>query len=414
MTKRTAGVIRAMAGLALAVGGAAAAQDSPLSAHPETAPSEKLLWPAAESGTLRNAVQLTPPSLFHKAGEAYFSKYARWIIFQAIPATPEGIEPDKHYSMYIARLKRDEHDKVIGMESPIEISPPGSANTCGFFDPKVPFRVIFGTTRTPYEEQGAPGFQRESSTYSWEFPESMDVCRRVIPMLREDFLPGLPKEVNFRYGKDSTEPVPVWEAPGYEAECAFHPSGEFIVYTWMNPETKDADIYLRDLFGRRSLPMITADGYDGGPFFSPDGRSICYRSDRKGDGKLQIFVAELEVDGAGKPTGRVLAERPVTDDDNVNWAPFWDPTGEFLVFTTSAEGHSNYEVYSVQVPLGANAGKKPSELKRKRITHGPGFDGLPAFSDDGTLMMWTSQRRTDSNEKGSSQVWIAETVDLRP
>jgi len=413
MTKRVVSVMCAAAGLAASCWAHVPDQDSPISATPDAGPSPKLEWPQAESGTLRHAVQLTPPQLFHKAGEAYFSKYARWIIFQAVALPPDGIEPDKHYAMYIAKLTRDEAGKVTGMESPIEISPPGSANTCGFFDPKVPFRVIFGTTRTPYEAENAPGFQRETSTYSWEFPTTMDVCRRVIPALREDFLPGLPQEVKFRYGKDATEAVPVWEAPGYEAECAFHPSGEFIVYTWMNPQTNDADIYLRDLRGRASIPLVTHKGYDGGPFFSADGNSICYRSDRNGDGKLQVFVAELELNADGKPTG-LKAEHAVTADEHVNWAPFWHPSGEFLVYTTSAEGHHNYEVYSVEVPLGSNAGKSPAELKRKRITHAPGFDGLPSFSDDGTLMMWTSQRQPNSNEKGSSQVWIAETVDMKP
>lgn len=414
MTKRLLGGWCAIAGLSGACLAHVPDQDGgAMSATPPEERSAKLEWPAAEAATLRHAVQLTPPSLFHKAGEAYFSKYARWIIFQAIAQPPEGLEPDKHYAMYIARLRRDEDGRVVGMESPIEISPPGSANTCGCFDPKVPYRVIFGTTRTPYEGEDAPGFQRDTSTYTWEFPPSMDVCRRVIPMLREDFLPGLPAEVNFRYGKDAYEPLPIWEAPGYEAECAFDPSGEFIVYTWMDPKTNDADIYLRDLRGRRSIPLVTHKGYDGGPFFSPDGRWICYRSDRNGDGKLQVFIAELEVDADGRPTG-LKAEHAVTADAHVNWAPFWHPSGEFLVYTTSAEGHHNYEVYAVEAPLGANAGKAPSELRRKRITHAPGFDGLPSFSDDGALMMWTSQRQTGSNEKGSSQVWIAETVDLRP
>ncbi len=380
---------------------------------PESERSPKLQWPAAESDTLRNAVRLTPPETFHKAGEAYFSKYSRWIVFQAIEKPPEGVEPDKHYGMYVAKLIRDESGRVTGMEPPLHISPIGSANTCGFFDPKVPYRVIFGSTVREYNAESAPGFQRESSKYQWEFPESMDICRRVIPTLIEDFLPGLPAEAKINLRADAAEPVPIFSMPGYEAECAFSPDGFYIVYTWVREGTTDADIWLYDLRARRSIALVREPGYDGGPFFSPDGKSICYRSDRKGDGHLQVFVGELQFDANGNPVG-LMKEHAVTADEHVNWAPFWHPSGEFLVYTTSAEGHDNYEVYSVEVPLGANAGKSPEELKRKRITTAAGFDGLPAFSEDGALLMWTSQRQPDSNEKGSSQLWIAETVNVRP
>ena len=41
------------------------------------------------------------------------------------------------------------------------------------------------------------------------------------------------------------------------------------------------------------IRIVQAKGYDGGPFFSPDGKRICYRSDRHGDNMLQIFVADL-------------------------------------------------------------------------------------------------------------------------
>ena len=35
---------------------------------------------------------------------------------------------------------------------------------------------------------------------------------------------------------------------------------------------------------------MAADGYDGGPFFSPDEKMICYRSDRQLNDLLQIYV----------------------------------------------------------------------------------------------------------------------------
>ena len=40
--------------------------------------------------------------------------------------------------------------------------------------------------------------------------------------------------------------------------------------------------------------LVNSKGYDGGPFFSPDGQWICYRSDRKGDDLLKEVRASPE------------------------------------------------------------------------------------------------------------------------
>ena len=45
-----------------------------------------------------------------------------------------------------------------------------------------------------------------------------------------------------------------------------------------------------DADGTNLRQITDAPGYDGGPFFSPDGKRIIYRSDRKENDLLQIFV----------------------------------------------------------------------------------------------------------------------------
>ena len=64
-------------------------------------------WRELEAPLLSGHVQLTTEADFVKAGEAYFSPNADWIIFQAVPAPDDGAQPDIHYSMYIAPLERD-------------------------------------------------------------------------------------------------------------------------------------------------------------------------------------------------------------------------------------------------------------------------------------------------------------------
>ena len=47
-----------------------------------------------------------------------------------------------------------------------------------------------------------------------------------------------------------------------------------------------------------------------------------------------------------------------------------------------------------------------------RITNANGFDGLPVFNPEGSMMMWTAQRGQDRNNEGrpSSQLWLAKTT----
>ena len=371
-------------------------------------------WAVAERGVLRDHVRLTSPDRFIKAGEAYFSPYARWIVFQAIPKPEAGEEPSEHYAMYVARLTRDADGRITGMDEPIRISPPGSANTCGYFNPRRPYEVLFASTRTPpAQAEQQPGYQRESGRYVWPFHHDMNVYRTYIPEIIEDMLPGIPVDLG---GNKPHTPVAVFQRDGYTAECAYGPDGAQIVYAQVDPETEDADIYIYDMRTRAHNKIVSAKGYDGGPFFSPDGRRIVYRSDRDSDGKLQVFVGVLELDARGAAVG-LREERAVTANDHVNWAPVWHPSGAFIAYTTSEVGHHQYEVFTVQAPVDDRARANPAELQRRRITHSRGFDGLPVFSDDARFMMWTSQRNhpdDPTDTPPSSQVWVAEIIDITP
>ena len=94
-------------------------------------------------------------------------------------------------------------------------------------------------------------------------------------------------------------------------------------------------------------------------------------------------------------TPREPPSGPLTNNDFVNWGPFWHPDSTHIVYSTSRHGHSNYEVYLMNVDTGAE----------ERITYHDGFDGLPVFSPDGKQLMWTSNSRgTDRN----SQLFIAD------
>ncbi|MDX2115697.1 MAG: hypothetical protein SFZ24_08775 [Planctomycetota bacterium] len=364
-------------------------------------------WRELEAGALTGHVQLTFPEQFARAGEAYFSPDGAWVIFQAIPAAAAGEAPATVYAMYVARLQRDERGAPTGLTGVMEVSPPGSANTCGFFHPTERGRIIFGSTLTAPASKAPAGYQRGTSTYAWQFPTEMEVVTRMVVQVATG---GAQLTEELLLPQGATDPTPLWRRDGYDAECSYSVDGRFIVYTRVDPETLDPDLYVFDTKEGVHTPLVTEGGYDGGPFFSPDGRWICYRSDRAGDDNLQLFVAELEVDEDTGAIRGVARERQLTENGHVNWAPFWHPGGSFLVYTTSEQGHANYEVYAIDARGEA---KTP---RTKRLTHAPGFDGLPAFDARGEWMMWTSQRggKRAGEERASSQLWVARVVNAEP
>lgn len=326
--------------------------------------------PAGREASLTDIVQLTTG--FARAGEAYFSPDMNWIIFQA------SRERDAHYQMFLAKVNWED-DRIIGAGAPMQISDENSRNTCGYFSPDGK-HIIFGSTAGKERpDEAAGGYQRQGRSYVWSFPAGMEVF--VVENWQHGQLVG---------GRNHVLERPLTDNDVYDAECAYSPDGKWICFT--RGAGKDADIYVMRADGSGAVKVIGADGYDGGPFFSPDGKRLVYRSDRKGNDLLQVFAADLAFDETGNVTG-IKQERQLTNDDNVNWGPYWHPGGKHIVYATSAHGHQNYELY-----LMRDDGTQPT-----RITYAAGADVLPTFSPDGKWLMWTSKRTPD----GTTQVFAA-------
>lgn len=343
-------------------------------------------WRVDEASNLVDPVQLTFNDRFVKAGESYFSPDGERVIFQAVEQV-EGEPPADFYAMFVADLVRDDLGRTRSIENIRRISPEGSANTCGWFHPVDPDIVIFGTTMEPPSDETPPGYQRGSGRYRWQFPPEMRIVAT---------------DLGVNDGTVETLDQLVGDGTSYVAEGSFSPDGRHLLYTSL--EAGQGDIFVKDLATGITVHLVAAPGYDGGPFFSPDGRRIAYRSDRHANNLLQVFVSDLAFDDAGTIVG-IEREIQVTDDGHVNWCPFWHPDGRHLVYATSAVGHRNYEVFQVDAAEDSTA--SPPSMKYgtglRRVTFGPGADVLPAFSSDGREMMWTCKR----GPSNTSQLWVA-------
>jgi TolB protein len=378
-----------------AAGSAHAPAAQTASGHGVPVAADPVDWREAEKGILENHVQLTFSERFVKAGEAYFSPDDARIIFQAVETPAAGDQADEFYAMYVADLVRTAAGGVTGIDNIKRISPSGSANTCGWFHPHDPALVLFATTMNPPTASSPPGFNRSSGRYRWMFPPEMRIVT-----------------VAFDQADGTAAPLDVIvERGAYAAEGALSPDGRNLVFCSL--ESGGGDLFVKNLLTGKVAPVVRADGYDGGPFFSPDGRRICYRSDRYGNHLLQLFVAELAFQEGGEVTG-LKREHQLTDNDHVNWCPFWHPDGRHLLYATSEVGHHNYEIFLVDADPGdlpGSTGPVKYGTRKRRVTRAEGSDVLPVFNSDATLMMWTSRR----SEDGSVQLWLADFVmDLDP
>jgi TolB protein len=326
-----------------------------------------------ESDRLSDIVQLTRN--FDKAGEAYFSPDMKWIVFEAVP------HGQQHYQMYVAQLTY-RGAEIIGAEEPIRISPVPSRNTCGFFSPDGHSMIFSSTAGKEDPNEPAEGYQRGGHNYRWAFPHGMEIYRVERWQQKLDTVkPG---------GFINLATYPITDNNAYDAEGGYSPDGKWICFTSLR--SGDGDIYVMHPDGTHVARITNNPGYDGGPFFAPDGKRLVYRSDRKKNDLLQIFVGDLAFDSQGNITG-LKSERQITNDNNVNWGPYWHPDGQHLIYSTSKHGHTNYELYVMR-----DDGSHPI-----RITYTDGADILPVFSNDGKYLMWTSKRAPDH----TTQIFLA-------
>ena len=70
---------------------------------------------------------------------------------------------------------------------------------------------------------------------------------------------------------------PLSKAPGYNAESTITRDGKHIVFT--STRNGDLDIFTMDADGTNVKQLTHELGYDGGPFWSYDGKKIVYRAE---------------------------------------------------------------------------------------------------------------------------------------
>ena len=161
---------------------------------------------------------------------------------------------------------------------------------------------------------------------------------------------------------------PVWSRQGDKIAFAI---GRFFQST-LGPATAEIGVMRSD---GSDLKIIThGSGNRGFPSWSPDGKSIVFRSSSESENGL--FIIEIET--------RKL--RKLTDGSSKDNFPAWSPLGDRIAFTSLRDG--DYDIYSI----------KPDGTDLKRLTNSPGNDAHCSWSPDGKWIAFASARQGFKDE----------------
>jgi Tol biopolymer transport system component len=307
-----------------------------------------------------------------RAGEGYWSPDGKRLVFQS-----EREPGNPFYQIYVLDLASGDTQRIsTGL----------GKTTCAFFRPGTDEIEFASTHADPKSKQyqddelafRASGKERR---YSWDYDPEMDI---------------------YSYNEKTKTMKRLTTARGYDAEGSYSPDGKFIVFSSMrsgydhaltdvekksldeNP-SNFAEIYIMNADGTGQKRLTNVFGYDGGPFFTQDGKKIVWRRfDEQG---LIADVWTMNPDGSD--------QKQITTFGSMSWAPYMHPSGEYIIFASNKLGFENFELFMVD----AAGTKEPVQ-----VTYTAGFDGLPVPSPDGKTLAWTSSRAGGS----AGQLFLAQ------
>ena len=306
-----------------------------------------------------------------RAGEGYFSADGSRMVFQS-----ERESSNPFFQIYLMDRETGDVNRV---------SPGHGKTTCAWIHPQGD-KVLYASTQYDPDaiqkqkselEFRASGKERR---YSWDYDPTYDIV-----------------EFDVKSGEYKQLTV----AEGYDAEGSYSPDGNYICFasnrraysgdlTEKEKELFDLDpasamdLYIMRSDGSEIKRLTDVVGYDGGPFFSPDGKQICWRRFAENGATAEIML--MNVDGSN--------QRAITHLQAMSWAPYFHPSGEYLIFATNRHGFANFELYMVD----AAGNQEPV-----RVSYREGFDGLPVFTPDGNSLCWTSNGGSSQSQLFEAQ-----------
>jgi TolB protein len=197
------------------------------------------------------------------------------------------------------------------------------------------------------------------------------------------------------------------DEPGYDAEATVSPKGDKIVFT--SDRSGDLELYTMDLDGSNVNQVTSELGYDGGAFFSPDGTKLIFRSSRPETAEAKADYQQLLSQGLVAPTNMELyicnvdgsELTKITSLGKANWAPFFHPNGEKVIFSSNHKGARGFEFNLFMINIDGTG--------LEQISYDGVFDAFPMFSSDGKQIVFSSNRNNGGNH--DTNLFVADWID---
>lgn len=320
---------------------------------------------------LKNVQQLT---FGGDNAEAYFSFNDKYLVFQA---ANEKWQADCDQIFYMPV-------KGYAGDKPPMLSTGKGRTTCSYFMPGNK-SILYASTHLG--DHACPHVQRPANgAYTWPIFPDFDIF---VSDMDGKLLRQLTNE------------------PGYDAEATVSPDGKKIVFT--STRSGDLELWTMDIDGTNLRQVTSGLGYDGGAFFSPDSKQLVFRASRPKTPEAQQSYKDLLAQHMVQPTNMEIHVcnvdgsnlRQITNLGKANWAPYFHPSGQKIVFSSNHHSQSGrqFNIFSIDLN-GENL---------QQITFDETFDAFPMFSYDGKKLVFSSNRNNGGTR--DTNVFIADWVE---
>lgn len=311
--------------------------------------------------------------------EAYFDKTGTKITFQ-LTNKNWNIPCDQ---IYFLDLKKIHQLDLTKPESFKRISTGKGRTTCSYFMPDGK-HILFASTHEKIDTCPQP---------------PVNICKYVWHIIPEYDI--YVADLNGNIVKKLTDTY------GYDAEATVSPKGDKIVFT--STRSGDLELWVMNIDGSNPVQITNELGYDGGAFFSPDGSKIVFRASRpKTEEEIKEYK-ELLAQNLVAPTnleifvcdsdGKNLKQ--VTHLGKANWAPFFHPSGNKIIFSSNHHSTRGYDFQLYMINIDGTG--------LEQITTESNFNAFPMFSPDGKKLIFSSNRNNGGTR--DTNLFLAEWKD---
>ncbi|MFI5251693.1 MAG: protein kinase [Bacteroidota bacterium] len=192
----------------------------------------------------------------------------------------------------------------------------------------------------------------------------------------------------FQSGENQTQRVAIFDRTGNRTHLVtdlnasnpkFSPDQSHIVYHIIDPQSRNADIWVHELSRGVSSRLTFNPAFEIQPFWSPHGDTVVFGSNRKGVYNLYIKSAN----GAGD-------EQLILESNRDKYVSDWSRDGRYLAFTTTGDPKTKADLWVL--PFFGD--RKPIPFVQTEFNEGNG-----SFSPDSRWIAY------QSDESGRSEIY---------